>query len=58
MARPMLRGRMQRYHEEGVAGLRPRVIPGRPGALTAERMEELRTMVLQRPDPERDRVGH
>lgn len=54
----MLRGRMQRYHEEGVAGLRPRVIPGRPGALTAERMEELRTMVLQRPDPERDRVGH
>jgi transposase len=56
MDRQTLRDWVHRYNEEGVDGLRPRVIPGRPGALTGEQMEELRTMVLEGPDLERDGV--
>ena len=56
MDRQTLRDWAHRYNDEGVAGLRSRVSPGRPGALNGEQMEELRSMVLEGPDPERDRV--
>jgi transposase len=56
MDRKTLRDWVHRYNEAGVDGLRPRVIPGRPNALTDEQMEELRTMVLKGPDSERDGV--
>jgi hypothetical protein len=47
MDRQTLRDWMHRYNEAGVAGLYPRAIPGRPGALTEQQIEELRTMVLE-----------
>jgi transposase len=56
MDRQTLRDWVHRYNDEGVAGLHPRAIPGRPGALTDEQMEELRTMVLEGPDPDVDGV--
>jgi transposase len=56
MDRQTLRDWVHRYNEEGVAGLYPRTIPGRPGALTEEQMEEVRAMVLNGPDPEIDGV--
>jgi len=56
MDRQTLRDWVHRYNEEGVAGLSPRAIPGRPGALTDEQMEQLRTMVLEGPDPDVDGV--
>jgi len=56
MDRQTLRDWVHRYNEEGVAGLYPRAIPGRPGALTEEQIKELRTMVLEGPDPEIDGV--
>jgi transposase len=52
MDRQTLRDWVHRYNEEGVAGLYPRAVPGRPGALTNEQMEEVRAMVLAGPDPE------
>jgi transposase len=56
MDRQTLRDWVHRYNEEGVAGLHPRAIPGRPGALTKEQMEQVRAMVLEGPDPEIDGV--
>ena len=56
MDRQTLRDWVHRYNDEGVAGLRPRAIPGRPGALTEEQKEQLRTMVLEGPDPDLDGV--
>jgi transposase len=56
MDRQTLRDWVHRYNEEGVAGLYPRAIPGRPGALTEEQMAEVRAMVLSGPDPEIDGV--
>ena len=56
MDRQTLRDWVHRYNEEGVAGLYPRAIPGRPGALTEEQMEEVRAMVLAGPDPAIDGV--
>jgi transposase len=56
MDRQTLRDWVHRYNDEGVAGLRSRVSPGRPGALNGVQMEELRSMVLEGPDPERDAV--
>jgi len=56
MDRQTLRDWVHRYNEEGVAGLYPRAIPGRPGALTEEQMETVRAMVLNGPDPEIDGV--
>ena len=56
MDRQTLRDWVHRYNDEGVAGLRSRVSPGRPGALSGEQMEVLRSMVLEGPDPERDAV--
>jgi len=52
MDRQTLRDRVHRYNDEGVAGLYPRAIPGRPGTLTDEQMDQLRTMVLEGPDPD------
>lgn len=56
MDRQTLRDWVHRYNDAGVAGLRSRVSPGRPGALNEAQLEELRTMVLEGPDPERNQV--
>jgi transposase len=56
MDRQTLRDWVHRYNDEGVAGLRSRVSPGRPGALSDAQMDELRSMVLEGPDPEREAV--
>lgn len=56
MDRQTLRDWVHRYNAEGVEGLRSRLSPGRPSALSEAQMEELRTMVLEGPDPERNQV--
>src|SRR5262249_38102298 len=56
MDRQTLRDWVHRYNEEGVEGLYSRASPGRPSALTDEQMEELRTLVLEGPDPQRHQV--
>ena len=56
MDRQTLRDWVHRYNDEGVAGLHPRAIPGRPGTLTAEQLQEVRSMVLEGPNPEIDGV--
>ena len=56
MDRKTLRDWVHRYNDEGVSGLRSRIIPGRPGALNEAQLAELRTVVLQGPDPQRHRV--
>ena len=56
MDRQTLRDWVHRYNDEGVAGPRSRVSPGRPGALNEVQMEALRSMVLDGPDPERAAV--
>jgi len=56
MDRQTLRDWVLRYNAQGVAGLRSRCSPGRPSALNQAQMEELRTMVLEGPDPERNKV--
>jgi transposase len=56
MDRQTLRDWVHRYNADGVAGLHSRLSPGRPGALNGAQMEELRSMVLEGPDPERDAV--
>jgi transposase len=47
---------VHRYNAEGVEGLRSRVSPGRPSTLSEAQMDELRIMVLEGPDPERNQV--
>jgi transposase len=56
MDRQTLRDWVHRYNAEGVEGLRSHVSPGRPSALNRDQMEELRIMVLEGPDPERNQV--
>lgn len=56
MDRQTLRDWVHRYNDEGVNGLRSRLIPGRPGALNEAQLEELWAMVLKGPDPERHQV--
>lgn len=56
MDRQTLRDWVHRYNDEGVDGLRSRVVPGRPGALNETQLAELRAMVLEGPDPERHQV--
>ena len=56
MDRQTLRDWAHRYNDEGVAGLRSHVSPGRPRALNGMQMDALRSMVLEGPDPERDAV--
>ncbi len=48
---------MHRYNAEGVAGLQSRYSPGRSSALNDAQMEALRSLVLQGPDPERNKVA-
>ena len=47
MDRQTLRDWVHRYNDEGVDGLRSRVVPGRPGALNERQLAELRAMVLE-----------
>jgi transposase len=56
MDRQTLRDWVHRYNADGVAGLSSRWGPGRPRALTAAQMEELRSLVLEGPDLERHGV--
>jgi transposase len=52
--RQSLRDAVVRYNAEGLAGLRDRARPRRREKLDAGQQGELRTWVLQGPDPERD----
>jgi transposase len=56
MDRQTLRDWVHRYNAEGVAGLHPRPSPGRPSRLSEAQMAELRTLVVDGPDPEKDGV--
>lgn len=56
MDRQTLRDWVHRDNYEGVDGLRSRVGPGRPPALNEEQMQDLRSMVLDGPDLERNGV--
>ena len=56
MDRQTLRDWVHRYNDAGVDGLRSRVSPGRRPALSEAQMEELRTLVLEGPDPQRNQV--
>ena len=56
MTRQTLRDWVHRFNADGVTGLRSRTSPGRPPALNETRREELKSIVLEGPDPERHRV--
>lgn len=56
MDRQTLRDWVHRYNRDGVEGLRSHDIPGRPPALNRGQMDELRIMVLEGPDPQRNQV--
>ena len=56
MDRQTLRDWAHRYNAEGVTGLSSRCSPGRPAALNEAQMAELRSMVLEGPDLERNKV--
>jgi transposase len=56
MQRQTLRDWVNRYNQEGVAGLRSRHRSGRPPALTEDQMKELENLVLEGPDLERHGV--
>ena len=56
MTRQTLRDWVHRFNADGVTGLRSRTSPGRPPALNETRWEELKSIVLEGPDPERHRV--
>jgi transposase len=51
MDRQTLRDWVHRYNSAGIDGLKSLHSPGAPPALTAEQMAELRTLVVQGPDP-------
>lgn len=51
MDRQTLRDWVHRYNESGVEGLKSRRGSGRPNALNAAQMEELRELVIAGPDP-------
>ncbi len=54
MDRQTLRDWVHRYNAEGIAGLSDAPRSGRPPALSGERMQELKELVLAGPDLERD----
>lgn len=56
MQRQTLRDWVHRYNADGVAGLKSRHSPGRAPALAPAQMEELRTLVVNGPDPEAEGV--
>jgi transposase len=51
MHRQTLRDWVHRYNAAGIDGLKSLHSPGPPPALTSEQMAELRSLVLQGPDP-------
>jgi len=55
--RQSLRDAVVRFNAEGLAGLRNRLRPGRPGKLSPARQEELRAWVLAGPDPDVDGIS-
>ena len=56
MDRQTLRDWVHRYNADGVEGSRSHVSPGRPPPLNRGRRDELRTMGLEGPDPQRNQV--
>jgi transposase len=56
MDRQTLRDWVHRYNEQGIAGLGDRARPGRPPTPTTEQRAELKALVVQGPEPERDGV--
>jgi putative transposase len=56
MTRQTLRDWVHRYNAEGVAGLRSGAGGGAAPLLSASQMEELASLVIDGPDPERHRV--
>jgi len=56
MERQTLRDWVRRYNAEGIAGLKSGHGPGHRPSLTAAQMAELKELVLQGPDPEKDGV--
>jgi len=56
MDRQTLRDWAHRYNAGGVVGLKSRCSPGRPRALNEAQMAALRSMVLDGPDVERNKV--
>jgi transposase len=56
MDRQTLRDWVHRYNNDGIVGLSSLAPPGRPAALSAEQMAELKAVVLAGPDPVRDGV--
>lgn len=56
MDRHTLRGWVHRYNADGAPGLSSRWGPGRPPALNMTQMEELRSLVLEGPELERNKV--
>jgi putative transposase len=56
MDRQTLRDWVHRYNDAGIAGLQSRKSPGRAPALDAAQRAELRQLVIDGPDPERDQV--
>ncbi len=51
MDRQTLRDWVHRYNDEGIEGLKSRSAPGRAPALTDAQMAELKSLVIQGPDP-------
>lgn len=47
---------VHRYNAAGIEGLKSRPSPGRAPFLTAEQKAELKTLVIEGPDPEKDKV--
>lgn len=56
MDRQTLRDWVHRYNREGVDGLSSRTSPGKPPSLTEAQMAQLRTLVIEGPDPARHGV--
>ncbi len=56
MDRQTLRDWVHRYNDAGIDGLKSRSSPGRIPLLTDEQKAELKALVIEGPDPERDKV--
>ena len=56
MDRQTLRDWVHRYNDAGIDGLKSRSSPGRAPLLTDEQKAELKVLVIEGPDPERDKV--
>lgn len=56
MDRQTLRDWVHRYNDAGIDGLKSRYSPGRAPLLTHAQKAELKALVIDGPDPERDKV--